>query len=62
MSRKKRIIKAGATYHVWSAIDHNANHLKSDGTKKLFLEFVGKVKEKYAFSLLNFSVSLSGNV
>jgi REP element-mobilizing transposase RayT len=56
MGRKKRIIKAGATYHVWSVIDHNADRLKPGKTKKLFLEFVGKAKEKYAFSLLNFSV------
>jgi REP element-mobilizing transposase RayT len=56
MSRNKRIIKDGATYHVWSVIDHNLNRLKPGKTKKLFLEFVGRVKEKYSFSLLNFSV------
>jgi putative transposase len=56
MARSKRIIKDGATYHVWSVIDHNLNRLKPGKTKKLFLEFVGRTKEKYAFSLLNFSV------
>jgi putative transposase len=56
MSRKKRIIKDGATYHVWSVIDHNLNRLKPGKTKKLFLEFVEKAKAKYSFSLLNFSV------
>jgi REP element-mobilizing transposase RayT len=54
--RNKRIIKAGATYHVWSKIDHNENRLRSTAMKELFLEYVGRAKEKYDFSLFNFSV------
>jgi REP element-mobilizing transposase RayT len=56
MSRNKRILRDGATYHVWSVIDHNLNRLKPGKTKKLFLEFVGRTKAKYGFSLLNFTV------
>jgi putative transposase len=54
--RKLRKLLPGATYHVYSEIDHNAMALKDPDIKRMFLDMVIIAKKKFSFKLWNFTI------
>jgi putative transposase len=54
--RSLRILAEGATYHVTSKIDHDAPAIREPEFKEGFLNFVAKAKERFSFTLWNFTV------
>ena len=54
MSRKNRIKKPGAFYHVIATINRNEKLLVKRDIKKMFLDTIARAKKKYAFKIKNF--------
>jgi putative transposase len=56
MSRKCRILRENATYHVVSSINRYEKAFESDTFKELFLSVLTEAKVKFKFEIRNFTI------